>query len=281
MSKGLKIIFQATLILMVAISGFSQVTITGPTCVIPGVIYQYKIQGKWIATSNMQACISNGSIADSNSVNSCTPQSGAPLATVLVTWNRGSSGSLQLKSTVGSTSLSVNITSVLFPGNIDTTISRQTIGTKAIPSLIKCSVATGGSCNPVYDYQWQQSIDMVNWSDIKGATGQNLNFTSLIPQSSFFRRKTTETVSGTIAYSNSAMVDVLIILPQSDSSVKAAGSSSSINKEIRILDKRNQECHFDTIFKNEFAYLIEYDWRKAMEINFPEKKLTASTVLYV
>jgi hypothetical protein len=281
MRKGLKINFLAILVLMAAMRGFSQVTITGPTCVIPGVVYQYKIQGNWSANSNMQVCLSNGVIADSVGKNNCSPQSGAPLSAVLVIWNQSSSGSIQLKSTLGSTSISVNITSVLSPGYIDTSLSRQAIGTHSIPSLIKCSVATGGSCNPVYNYQWQQSLDMVNWSDIKGATDQNLVFASLIPQSTFFRRKTTETVSGTIAYSNSAMVDVLIILPQSDSSVKAAGSSSTINKEIRILDKRNQECHFDTIFKNEFAYLIEYDWRKEMGINFSEKKLTASKVLYV
>jgi hypothetical protein len=281
MSKGLKINFLATLVLMVNISGFSQVTITGPTCVIPGVIYQYKIQGKWAATSNMQLCISNGTIADSNSTNSCTPQSGAPLATVLVIWNRGSNGSLQLKSTVGGVSLSVNITSVLFPGNIDTTILRQTIGTHSIPSLIKCSAATGGSCSPVYEYQWQQSIDMVNWTDIKGSTAQNLNFTSLISQSSFFRRKTTESTSSSIAYSNSAMVDVLIILPQTDSTGKATGSSSYINEDLKNSKNRNLYSDHDSNLEIQFTYSSGYIGRTATRINFSAKKLTASNVLYV
>ncbi len=276
-----KINFLVVILSMIVVSGYSQVTITGPTCVIPGVIYQYKIQGNWSKNSNMQVCLSNGVIADSTATSNCTPQSGAPLGTVLVIWNHGSNGSLQLKSTAGSTSLSVNITSLLFPGSIDTTVSRQTIGTHSIPSLIKCSVATGGSCSPVYSYQWQQSIDMVDWSDIKGANAQNLNFSSVITQSSFFRRKTTEGASSTISYSNAAFVDVLIILPQSDSTGKTTSSSFYENKYLRILKNRSPYNDMDMNLYFEFSYAYENVLRTAIGNKFSEKKLTTSNVLYV
>jgi hypothetical protein len=210
MIKSIKTYLLIFTILLCYVSGFSQVSLTGPTCVVPGITYQYRIQGNWDSTSTMQVCLSNGVIADSTGSSTCTPAAGAPLSTVLVIWSPGSNGSLSLKSKKGNSSISVKITSGLFAGGIDSVFLLQRIFKDSIPTSINCSPAGGGSCNPVYSYQWQQSLNNVSWSDIVGATGPNLSFGASVSQTTFFRRKVTETASGSISYSNAAVVDVLI-----------------------------------------------------------------------
>ena len=93
MMKTIKIFFLISIVFLLPRIGTSQVSITGPTCVVPGVIYQYQIQGNWDSTSTMQVCLSGGVIADSTDTNICTPAGGAPLSSVLVIWNGGSGGS--------------------------------------------------------------------------------------------------------------------------------------------------------------------------------------------
>lgn len=191
-------------------SAFAQVSITGPQCVMAGTVYQYTIQGNWDSSSTMQVCISSGTIADSAGTHSCTGSGGAPLATVLVKWNGSASdaGAISLTSTKGSSTLSVNFAGPLLPGSIDSMSKTQIIAADSIPSAINCSADKGGSCSPSYSDQWQQSPDMVSWTDIAGANGQDLSFSSPPVQTTFYRRKVTETVSGTIAYSDEAVVNV-------------------------------------------------------------------------
>jgi len=212
-----------TLLLLIFVFGitvrcFSQVALTGPTCVVPGIIYQYVITGNWDSTTTMQVCLSGGVIADSTDTTTCTPAGGAPLASILVIWNGGTSGSLTLNSTMGGASLTINITSNLLPGAIDSTATFQTIQYNSIPASVNCSMAAGGSCSPAYNYQWQQSPDAMSWTDLGGSTSQNLSFDSALTQTTFFRRKVTEAGSGTISYSNIVTIDVLITSPTQDSS---------------------------------------------------------------
>src|ERR1700733_10013314 len=96
---------------------FSQVNVTGPTCVIPGTVYQYVITGPWDSTSTMQVCLTGGQLADSTGT--CTP-TGWPLSFVLVTWNPGTTGSLQLQSSNGNSTIAVSISSSLSGGVLDT-----------------------------------------------------------------------------------------------------------------------------------------------------------------
>jgi hypothetical protein len=186
-----------------------QVTITGPTCVAIGTVYQYNIQGSWDSASTMQVCITGGTIADSSVSGNCTLQT-APLAAVRVSWSDPSGGSLSLTSSRGNASLHVNVASTLEPGMIDSSIAMQEVDSGGIPQPILCSPASGGACSPAYDYQWQQSSDAVNWSDIPRATAENLNFSSGTGQSGFYRRKLTERVSGTIDYSGLAAINIKI-----------------------------------------------------------------------
>ena len=186
---------------------FSQVNISGPTCVIPGTVYQYTITGNWDSTSSMSACINGGAIYDSIDSNECTP-TGPPVSKLVVDWDTIGSWSLSVTSSSGNTTLNVSVTAPLSGGLIDSVSKTQMIGNDSVPALITCSVATGGACDPTYSYQWQQSSDIINWSDIYSATSQNLSIDSGLTQSIYFRRKTIESSSGSIAYSDVAAVFV-------------------------------------------------------------------------
>jgi hypothetical protein len=187
------------------LSAFSQVTVTGPTCVVPGTVYQYVIVGLWDSASTMQVCLTNGVMAGSGTA--CTPN-GAPLSFVLVTWNGAGNGTLQVNSSGGSATLAVTLTDTLTGGLVQDTTKAQRIAFLSLPALVRCSASTGGACSPSYSYQWEQSPDMVEWSAIPGATGQNLLMTQQLRQTIFVRRKVTETNSNSIAYSGAALVDV-------------------------------------------------------------------------
>jgi hypothetical protein len=196
-------------LLIIGIPAFSQPTITGPTCTVPGVVYQYILKGSWKASSTMQVCIKGGNFRGKDTtLKSCTPQAGAPLSSLLVVWNNPGVGSLTLNSALGNNILNVTVVSLLQGGTIDSSSKKQVIGYDSIPSMIICSADSGGSCSPVYADQWQQSADMLSWKNIQGATSLNLSVTFPLTQSTFFRRKVIEKTSGTIGYSDVAFVDV-------------------------------------------------------------------------
>jgi hypothetical protein len=82
MKIPLKYLCLTCLMMLSTLLAVSQVTISGPTCVVAGTVYQYTITGTWDSTSTMQVCLSSGVIADSTAGSSCTV-TGAPLATIL------------------------------------------------------------------------------------------------------------------------------------------------------------------------------------------------------
>jgi len=205
-----KIFFASALLILSLVNNtalFSQVSIVGPSCVVPNVTYTYNIQGSWDSLSTMKICLIGGVIADSPDTATCT-LTGAPLDAVTVIWNSDRGGSLTLSSSIGDSTLNVVITTPLSGGSIDTTIKTQMIGTDSIPAAIICLDATGGACSPSYSYQWQQSSDIVNWSDLPGATGKNLTIDSGLTKSVYYRRKVIENTSGSLAYSDVAAVFV-------------------------------------------------------------------------
>ncbi len=196
-------------LLLIHFTANSQPTITGPTCVMPGAVYQYTIKGSWKAASTMQVCIAGGNFRSKDtSLKNCTPQAGAPLSSLLIVWNNPGTGSIILSSAIGNSTLNVTIVSTLQGGTIDSSSKKQVIGYDSIPSTILCSADIGGSCSPVFMDQWQQSYDMLSWKDIQGATSLNLSITTPLKQATFYRRKVTEKTSGTIGYSDIAFVDV-------------------------------------------------------------------------
>ena len=185
--------------------GISQVTVTGPTCAIPGTVYQYLISGPWDSVSTMQVCLTGGLMADSNQP--CTGN-GQPRAFVLVTWDSAGTMTLQVSSSKGNGSITVTVTTPLSGGTIDSAGGSQSVAYDSIAAPVNCAVASGGACSPSYQYQWQQSTDIVTWQNIAGDSSQNLNWSQPLLQTVFVRRQVTETTSGTIAYSNVAVIDV-------------------------------------------------------------------------
>jgi hypothetical protein len=191
-------------------AAFSQVTVTGPTCVIPGFVYLYDISGKWVPGSTVNVCVTGGILVDSGT--SCAGGSSV-LSFVRVSWDSAGQGSLAVSSSLGNTSLSVSITKPLTGGQIDSLPANQSLDTATTPVTLTCSASAGGGCQPAYSYQWQQSVDKVTWRNIPGATTAHFPFTGPLAQISYYRRVVTDNSSNTLAYSNVATVFVNTPMP--------------------------------------------------------------------
>ncbi len=177
---------------------FGQVSLNGPACVTNNTEYLYIIGGNYDSSHTWNLCVTGGSIDSTDS--SCITGRWDPF--VKISWTDSSSGSIQLSSDSGNVSLNVNVTTQLIGGIIDSSVLIQVTDSVTTPASIVCSVPKGGSCNPSYLYQWQQSTDNLQWSDIAGATGQNLAFTAPVAQSGYFRRKVKAEGSDAVAYSS-------------------------------------------------------------------------------
>jgi hypothetical protein len=185
----------------------AQLNITGPTCVLPGVVYSYQVHGAWTAKSTMQVCVAGGVMAGKDTtLGNCTPAAGAPLGSVLVKWSTKGSASLKVTSGTGSSTLNVSVTGPLVCGKISDSSKTQIIGIDSLPAPITCSADVDGNCSPAYVNQWQQSLDNVSWKDIPGAISQNLSFNNPLTQTFFYRRKTIERGSSAVGYSDVAVV---------------------------------------------------------------------------
>ncbi len=197
-------------ILTIVLSGFSlqsfsQIKIDGPECVLPGTEYQYNFYGKWQRDADITVCITGGTIASDK--NSC--YTGKNYNSVRVIWNDNiKKGSIAVSSGSDKESLSVIPTIELYGGNIDTSAKLQAFDYKAKSPAIKCSAAKGGSCNPSYSYQWEQSDDNLRWTEVKGATSQDFVSDADPDHTIFLRRKTVEQKSGLIAYSDVSILFV-------------------------------------------------------------------------
>jgi hypothetical protein len=219
--------------------GNAQISISGSTCVVPGTIYQYVIDGNFDSGSSAQICITAGSILDSaNGSVECLP-SGKPINRVLVKWNDSAAvnGALNLTSSAGKASIRVQFTRALQPGLVDSSSKLQIIGLHEVPLPITCYPDSGGSCSPSYSHQWQQSQDRVNWSDISLARGQTLTIESPLTQSTYYRRKVTETVSGSIGYSDVASV---FVMPSTDSTYHARAKKPLNRADIAQMPENDQ-----------------------------------------
>ena len=76
-----------------------------------------------------------------------------------------------------------------------------------VPANINATAALFGRDPGNYSYQWQSSIDNISFIDIPGATSQNLSFSSALPQTMWFLRKT---VSGDVADMTTTSVKVVM-----------------------------------------------------------------------
>ena len=183
----------------------AQTIINGPSCVLPAIEYQYLISTDDTTATGISICLGGGVYFGSH--DSCLSDSLPPF--ILVAWNSGvDTASIFWSSPTGNTTTAISFSAPLQAGSIDTAYTFQTIAHDSSVSNIQCSPAMGGSCSPSYTYQWQQSLNNVDWNDIAGATNQNLDVNITLTETSYIRREVTETNSGTIGYSNFATINV-------------------------------------------------------------------------
>jgi RHS repeat-associated protein len=183
----------------------AQCSISGATCIVPGVQYTYTFSGTWSGNTGFTWSIGGGAGTFQGS------SSGNGLVHVTVIWN--GSGTLYVTTTNPScnTSTSVSAAPTLVPGTISN--PTQHINYNTIPAMINCSAATGGYCSsPNYTYQWQSSTNNVSFNNITGATSLNLSFTSALTSTMYYRQFVTETNSSQTAYTATATVFVYPVL---------------------------------------------------------------------
>lgn len=225
--------FLAGLILCFALnfSATAQVSVSGPTCVVPGIVYQYNIKTGGDSSTVIKVCLAGG-IASDSAGSTCISRKG-PFTIITVKWLKPGAASLSVTSSKGNSTNNISVTSQLCAGSINSTVQFQTIKFDSIPQTISCSVDTGGSCSPSYTYQWQQSFDMLGWTNLSGANAQNLTITTGLKQTTFYRRKVMETTSGSISYSNVATIDVIVPVPAAHSFINLS------NSNLALKDKNN------------------------------------------
>jgi hypothetical protein len=182
-----------------------QITVTGPTCIIPGITYQYMVNGNWTSSSTMRACVTGGKLSTGER---CTLL-GSISTTLFVVWSDTSFKKLELTSSLGNANLTPVATTVLKGGRITDKDKVQTYDSTVTNFTFHCEVARGGSCNSNYSYQWQKSDDGLNWTNINGAIDKNLQFSERIWVNTFFRRVTVEANSNTIAYSDAGVLTIV------------------------------------------------------------------------
>jgi len=178
-----------------------QSSISGPECVVSGIEYQYSVSSG--GSASMQICVEGGTLIGStrNCIN------GSAVSTIRIVWDDLQTGIITL-SAADKISKNITITTELQAGVISDSLKRIILY-DGIPSVISCSAASGGGCSASYSYQWQESLDNVDWKPIEGATGQNLAISKRLSEATFFRRKVTNTVSKTTAYSQVASVFII------------------------------------------------------------------------
>ena len=129
---------------------------------------------------------------------------------VLVIWNDSvTDRKIAVTSDLGNASLMVTGTTELNGGLVDDSNKVEILNADQHNYLFNCAVATGGSCDPNYTYQWQSSTNQLNWTNIQGATSKDLEYSGTIAVSTFFRRVTIETHSNIVAYSDSGQLMIV------------------------------------------------------------------------
>jgi hypothetical protein len=167
----------------------------------------YTVSGHWDSSSTVKVCVTGGTLIDSGGA--CAGGSGI-LSFVRVVWDSSgiTSGSLAVTTSLGDTTIAVNIAQPLSSGVMDSLTANQTLDTATTPATLTCPSATGGGCSIAYQYQWQLSYDNVIWQNLSGATSAQLPFSWPLSQTSYYRRVTINTVSNAFGYSNVAMLFV-------------------------------------------------------------------------
>jgi hypothetical protein len=206
LKKIIKVIYLIALVAITPSYGVAQPGIKGASCIMPGTTYQYLITGQWDSSSNAHLCIQGGRL---KSGDSCISLQISP-SMVLVLWNDSViDRKITVSSNLGNASLMVTGTTELNGGTVDNSDKLKIYNADQHNYIFHCGVATGGSCDPNYTYQWQNSTNQLDWMNIQGATSKDLQYSGTITISTFFRRVTIETNSNILAYSDSGQLMIV------------------------------------------------------------------------
>lgn len=88
-----------------------------------------------------------------------------------------------------SQSSSVAVYNSFVTGTIDSSV--QYVRPNVIPRPINAPAASSTTCSTNMAYQWERSIDGVNFTPANGSTGQNISFSAPISLTTYYRRKAT------------------------------------------------------------------------------------------
>ena len=131
-----------SLLLTVGTRSFAQFSVTGSTCVEPGIAYLYSIPSQSASGHSVTWCVNGGEILHVST--SCQTQTS--LSQIMIVWDGGSGMDVTVQvNSVGSAWLAVAQPAALQSGSISNPY--QTVYKQA-PSTINCSAATG-SCSPI------------------------------------------------------------------------------------------------------------------------------------
>lgn len=201
----LKSLILSCFVFAVSAALYAQPEIKGASCVIAGTEYDYFISGSPDSLTGISICIKGGTFTDTK--DKC--KTIKPHSSVRINWDeKVNKPELSISYTGGNSLLAVNVTDSLFGGDITTNIKKQRLKYDSTASVINCSPASGGSCSPVYVYQWQWSDNALSWTDIAGANQPDLPSQGKLKEPLFYRRKVTDISSGNIGYSAIATVFV-------------------------------------------------------------------------
>src|SRR5581483_11265652 len=130
---------------------------TGPTCVVPGVSYQYTVSTT--KAGSISWCVTNGIITANHS--SCYTSTTSKTITVI--FNSGeSSAEIDVTAPGYSTIIDIDYAPALLAGSISN--ASQTINYNTVPQPLQCPAAGGGCTGSGYNYRWDYSYDQVTWN---------------------------------------------------------------------------------------------------------------------
>lgn len=193
------------LTILFTVDAYSQIVVKGPNCVLPGELYHYAIEGQWDSLTRVTVCITGGRLEDDEI---CTPRYNA-ISDVFVIWGTDVAKSIRITTSTLDTVITIQTTSLLDAGKQDTLTRVQVVENGTASYVFSCSTATGGYCDPEYNYQWQASVNELEWQDIAGATEANLTVNMLPEVTNFYRRKVFEVKSNTTAFSDTAILVIV------------------------------------------------------------------------
>ena len=188
--------------LALAHTGYSQMAISGASCVVTGGSgYLYQVEKTYTTNKSCTWQITNGYQYGTGS----SYITGTNLYSCQVVWT-STSGTVKLTAGTNVATKTVTGASPFAPGTL--LKSSFTIAYNTVPENIVANAASGGYCSPSYAYQWQSSPNNSSWTNISGATGATLAFSSPITSTTYYRRYDRETNSGSSGYTGVATVTV-------------------------------------------------------------------------